>query len=50
MMHSKTIAMNLSTMVHPLVEPITSLEKPKASLEEYFSIRKLPLTVTSSAV
>ena len=36
MMYFKTITMNLLTIVHPLVEPITSLAKPKASLEAYF--------------
>ena len=48
MMHFKTIKMNLLTVVHPLVEPITSLEKPKASMEASISIRQLPWTVTSS--
>ena len=47
-MHSKIITTNLLTIAHPLVEPITSLAKPKASLEAYFSIRKLTWTVTSS--
>ena len=46
MMHSKKIMMNFLKIVHPLVEPITSLAKPKASLEAYFFIRQLPLTVT----
>ena len=41
------ITINLSTIVHLLVEPITSLAKPKASLEAYISIRQYPLTVTS---
>ena len=44
----KTITTNLSTIVHLLVEPITSLAKPKASLEASISIRQLPWTVTSS--
>ena len=48
MMHFKTIAMNLLTIVHLLVKPITSLAKPKASLEAYFSIRQPPWTVTYS--
>ena len=48
MRHFKTIALNLLTIVHPIVEPITSLAKPKASMEAYFSIRQLPWTVTSS--
>ena len=47
-MRFKTITMNLSTIVHLIVEPITFLAKPKASLEEYISIRQLPWTVTSS--
>ena len=41
MMCFKTITMNLLTIVHPLVEPITSLAKPKASMEGYVFIRKL---------
>ena len=49
MMYFKTITMNLLTIVHPfLVETITSVAKPKAYLEAYISIRKLPWTVTSS--
>ena len=48
MMHFKTITMNLLTIVHPIVEPITSLSKPKASLEAYFSIWQLPWKVTST--
>ena len=47
MMRFKTITANLSTILHLLVEPITSLEKQKAYLEESISIRK-PWTVTSS--
>ena len=47
-MRFKTITTNLSTIVHLLVEPITSLAKPKASLETSISIRQLPWTVTSS--
>ena len=35
------ITMNLSTIVHLLVEPITSLAKPKASLEASIYIRQL---------
>ena len=41
MMYFKTITMNLLTIVHLLVEPITFLAKPKASLEAYFYIGKL---------
>ena len=48
MMRFKTITANLSTIVHLLVEPIKSLEKPKASLEASFSIRQLSWTVTSN--
>ena len=48
MMHFKTIQMNLLTILHPLVEPITSLARPKASLEASFYIRQLTWTVTSS--
>ena len=48
MMCSKTITMNLSTIVHLIVEPITSLSKPKASLEASIYIRQLPWTLTSS--
>ena len=48
MMHFKKITMNLLKIVQPLVEPITSLAKPKAYLEAYFSIRQLPWKVTSS--
>ena len=47
MMRFKTITANLSTILHLLVEPITSLEKQKAYLEESISIRK-PWTVNSS--
>ena len=42
MMRFKTIMKNSSTKVHLLVEPIASLAKPKASMEAYISIRKLP--------
>ena len=38
----KTITANLLTIVGLLVEPITSLAKPKASLEASLSIRKPP--------
>ena len=48
MMHFKKITMNLLTIVHPLVEPITSLAKPKASLEASIYIRQIPWTVTST--
>ena len=48
MMNFKTITVNLLTIVHPLVEPITSLAKPKAYLEASFSIRQLPWTVAST--
>ena len=47
-MHFKTITTHLSTIVHLPAEPIISLAKPKSSLEAYFSIRKLPWTVTSN--
>ena len=40
MMRCKTITANLLTIVRLLVEPITPLEKPKASLEESLSIRQ----------
>ena len=33
--------MNLLTIEHLLVEPITSLAKPKASLEAYFTLCNL---------
>ena len=36
MINFKTITMNLFTIVYPLVEPITSLAKPKASLGASF--------------
>ena len=49
MLHCKKVTMNMSTIVHPfIVETMTSVAKPKASLEEYISIRQLLLTVTSS--
>ena len=48
MMRFKTITMNLSKIVHLLVEPDTALAKSKASLEASISIRQLPWTVTSS--
>ena len=48
MMRFKKIMTNLSTIVHLFVEPITSLAKPKASLEASISIRQLAGTVTSS--
>ena len=48
MIHLKTITTNLSTIVHILVEPITSLAKTKASPEVYFSIRQLTWAVTYS--
>ena len=44
----KTITMNFSTLVHILVESITPLAQPKASLEAYISVMQLPLKVTSS--
>ena len=47
-MRFKTITMNLSIILHLLVEPITYIEKPKASMEASISIRKLTWTVTSS--
>ena len=47
-MHCKTVTAILLTIVRLLVEPITSLVKPKDSLEAYISIRKPPLTVTFS--
>ena len=42
MMQFEKITMNLLTIVHPLVEPITSLAKPKASMEPSIYIRKIP--------
>ena len=48
MMRFKTMTTNLSTIVHIFVETITSLAKPKASLEAFISIRKISWTVTSS--
>ena len=48
MMHCKSITANLLTIVGLLVENITSLAKPKASLEASLSIRKPPLTLTYS--
>ena len=48
MIRFKTITTNLSTIVHLLVEPIKSLEKPKAYLEASISIRQLTWTVTFS--
>ena len=44
----KTVTMNLFTIVQLIFETITSLAKPKASLEAYFSISQLPCTVNSS--
>ena len=38
----KTITANLLKIVGLLVEHITSLAKPKASIEVYISIRKTP--------
>ena len=46
-MRLKIITMNLSTIVHLLVEPITSLAKPKASMEASNYIRQLTLKITS---
>ena len=40
MMRCKTITAKLLTVVRLLVEPITPLAKPKASLEESLSIRQ----------
>ena len=48
MMRFKTITTNLSTIVHLIVEPITSLVKPKACLDASIFISQLPLTVSSS--
>ena len=48
MIRFKTITTNLLTIVHLLVEPITSLVKPKDYLEVSISIRQLPWTGTSS--
>ena len=48
MMRFKTITTNLSTIVHLLVEPITSPVKPKASLEASIYIRQLPWTINYS--
>ena len=41
-MRFKTITSNLLRIVHLLVELITSLANPKASIEAYISIRQLP--------
>ena len=41
MMRFKTIMENLSTIVHLLVEHITSLAKPKTYIEASIYIRKL---------
>ena len=48
MMRCKKITSNLLRIVCILVEPITSLAKSKASIEESLSIRKTPWGVTSS--
>ena len=48
MMCCKKITAKLSTIVHLLVENITSLAKPKAYLEVYNYIRKYTLKVNSS--
>ena len=48
MMHFKTITMNLLTIVHLPVEPITPLVKPKDSMGLYISIMQNSWTVTSS--
>ena len=48
MIRYKKITANLLTIVRLLVEPITSLEKTKDSLEAYLSISEPPWTVTSS--
>ena len=48
MMYFKTITMNLLTIVHLLVGPITYLAKLKAYMETSFLIMQLPWTVTSS--
>ena len=42
MVRFKIIMMNLLTIVHLLVEPITSLAKPKASLEAFFPLGNFP--------
>ena len=47
-MNCNTITINLLKIVHPLVEPITYLAKPKASAEASFSICQIPWTVTST--
>ena len=47
MMRCKTITANLLIIVRLLVEPITSLAKPKSYLESYIYISQPPLTVTS---
>ena len=47
MMCCKTIKANVLTIVRLLVEPITSLAKPKAYLESYISIMQTLWTVTS---
>ena len=48
MMRCKKITANLLTILHLLVEHITPLEKPKASLEAYISIRQPTCTVIYS--
>ena len=46
-MNFKTITMNLLTILHPLVEPITSLAKLKDYLEAYIYVSQIPWTVNS---
>ena len=48
MMRSKIITANLLKIVGLLVEHITSIAKPKASLERYLSLKKTPWKVSSS--
>ena len=47
MMRYKTNTANLLTILGLLVEHVTSLAKPKASIEAYIAIRKTYYIVTS---
>ena len=47
-MHFKASTANLLTVVGLLVEPITSVAKPKGYLEAYLSIIQPHITVTFS--
>ena len=46
-MHFESVTANVFTVVGILLEPSTSIVKPKGSLEEYLSIRQTPIIVTS---